>query len=249
MSPATGKSLLVSHTYCLVSQQPCSHGTACNFLHSFRNPRGEYEWADWDAPSPRSWQAKMAKLFGYSQDSVENRHTRRRKDHDYDDEGKYDEYHHRARRHQSSYHDSSRQRHSQSRHHDRRSGTRSHRRSSSEDLEDRSPHGYDDEELTSSQEAMVDTERGYSSRKRTYSDDSDSSPGVSHFQLERDSSRRKSRREKSSSRQTDGKRKHRHEKSESRKTSRQARDARDVGQVKSNQSKQAADRDGWENYQ
>ncbi|KAI5063919.1 hypothetical protein GOP47_0020589 [Adiantum capillus-veneris] len=32
----------------------CSHGTACNFLHCFKNPRGLYDWADWDNPPPRS---------------------------------------------------------------------------------------------------------------------------------------------------------------------------------------------------
>ncbi|KAL2610211.1 hypothetical protein R1flu_028784 [Riccia fluitans] len=45
--------------------RPCSHGSACNFLHCFRNPRGEYDWADWDSPPPRYWAVKMAKLFGY----------------------------------------------------------------------------------------------------------------------------------------------------------------------------------------
>ncbi|CAM6126837.1 unnamed protein product [Calypogeia fissa] len=46
----------------------CSRGSACNFLHCFRNSRGEYEWADWDSPPPRSWVGKMAKLFGYEID-------------------------------------------------------------------------------------------------------------------------------------------------------------------------------------
>ncbi|XP_031394722.1 zinc finger CCCH domain-containing protein 5 isoform X2 [Punica granatum] len=32
----------------------CSHGTACNFIHCFRNPGGDYEWADWDKPPPRN---------------------------------------------------------------------------------------------------------------------------------------------------------------------------------------------------
>ncbi|BBN20016.1 U2 small nuclear ribonucleoprotein auxiliary factor 35 kDa subunit-related protein [Marchantia polymorpha subsp. ruderalis] len=52
--------------------KPCSHGTACNFLHCFRNPRGEYDWADWDSPPPRYWAAKMAKLFGYELDYRED---------------------------------------------------------------------------------------------------------------------------------------------------------------------------------
>ncbi|KAL2610640.1 hypothetical protein R1flu_029213 [Riccia fluitans] len=45
--------------------RPCSRGSACNLLHCFRNPRGEYDWADWDSPPPRYWAVKMAKLFGY----------------------------------------------------------------------------------------------------------------------------------------------------------------------------------------
>ncbi|KAK9232803.1 hypothetical protein WN943_023051 [Citrus x changshan-huyou] len=28
---------------------------ACNFIHCFRNPGGDYEWADWDNPPPRYW--------------------------------------------------------------------------------------------------------------------------------------------------------------------------------------------------
>ncbi|KAF2283058.1 hypothetical protein GH714_043077 [Hevea brasiliensis] len=47
----------------------CSHGTACNFIHCFRNPGGDYEWADWDKPPPRYWVKKMAALFGYSDKS------------------------------------------------------------------------------------------------------------------------------------------------------------------------------------
>lgn len=50
----------------------CSHGTACNFLHCFENPRREYEWADTDRPPPRFWQRKMAKLFGHAQISDED---------------------------------------------------------------------------------------------------------------------------------------------------------------------------------
>ncbi|MQL88992.1 hypothetical protein Taro_021562 [Colocasia esculenta] len=44
----------------------CSHGTACNFIHCFRNPGGDYEWADWDNHAPRYWIKKMAVLFGPS---------------------------------------------------------------------------------------------------------------------------------------------------------------------------------------
>ncbi|PQQ07362.1 zinc finger CCCH domain-containing protein 5 [Prunus yedoensis var. nudiflora] len=44
----------------------CSHGTACNFIHCFRNPGGDYEWADSDRPAPKYWVRKMVALFGYS---------------------------------------------------------------------------------------------------------------------------------------------------------------------------------------
>ncbi|PKA66754.1 Zinc finger CCCH domain-containing protein 5 [Apostasia shenzhenica] len=47
----------------------CSHGSACNFIHCFRNPGGDYEWADWDNPPPRYWIKKMAVLFGPSVES------------------------------------------------------------------------------------------------------------------------------------------------------------------------------------
>ncbi|GAY68150.1 hypothetical protein CUMW_261940 [Citrus unshiu] len=47
----------------------CSRGMACNFIHYFRNPSGDYEWADWDKPPPRYWVKKMAALFGYSDES------------------------------------------------------------------------------------------------------------------------------------------------------------------------------------
>ncbi|CAJ1963808.1 unnamed protein product [Sphenostylis stenocarpa] len=46
----------------------CSHGTACNFIHCFRNPGGDYEWADSDKPPPKFWVKKMIALFGYSDD-------------------------------------------------------------------------------------------------------------------------------------------------------------------------------------
>ncbi|CAH8340158.1 unnamed protein product [Eruca vesicaria subsp. sativa] len=44
----------------------CSRGSACNFIHCFRNPGGDYEWADHDKPPPRFWIHKMTALFGYS---------------------------------------------------------------------------------------------------------------------------------------------------------------------------------------
>ncbi|XP_042439984.1 zinc finger CCCH domain-containing protein 16 [Zingiber officinale] len=44
----------------------CSHGTACNFIHCFRNPGGDYEWADWDNPPPKYWIKRMIALFGTS---------------------------------------------------------------------------------------------------------------------------------------------------------------------------------------
>ncbi|KAH9706501.1 hypothetical protein KPL70_012228 [Citrus sinensis] len=50
-------------------KQTCSRGMACNFIHCFRNPGGDYEWADWDKPPPRYWVKKMAALFGYSNES------------------------------------------------------------------------------------------------------------------------------------------------------------------------------------
>ncbi|KAJ0074752.1 hypothetical protein Patl1_35093 [Pistacia atlantica] len=46
----------------------CSRGMACNFIHCFRNPGGDYEWADWDKPPPKYWAKKMAALFGYTDD-------------------------------------------------------------------------------------------------------------------------------------------------------------------------------------
>ncbi|KAJ6309260.1 hypothetical protein OIU76_018786 [Salix suchowensis] len=53
----------------------CSHGSACNFIHCFRNPGGDYEWADWDRPAPRYWLEKMASLFGYSAESLFEKQT------------------------------------------------------------------------------------------------------------------------------------------------------------------------------
>ncbi|KAG8058989.1 hypothetical protein GUJ93_ZPchr0002g24897 [Zizania palustris] len=48
----------------------CSRGIACNFIHCFRNPGGDYEWADWDNNPPKYWIRKMAFLFGPSDDAV-----------------------------------------------------------------------------------------------------------------------------------------------------------------------------------
>lgn len=53
----------------------CSHGSACNFIHCFHNPGGDYEWADWDRPPPRFWVKKMASLFGYSAESSYEKQT------------------------------------------------------------------------------------------------------------------------------------------------------------------------------
>nr|GMD23316.1 Zinc finger CCCH domain-containing protein 5 [Ipomoea batatas] len=55
----------------------CSRGTACNFIHCFRNPGGDYEWADWDKPPPNYWIKKMAALFGYSDESAYDRQFER----------------------------------------------------------------------------------------------------------------------------------------------------------------------------
>lgn len=53
----------------------CSRGSACNFIHCFRNPGGDYEWADYDKPPPRFWIRKMTALFGYSDEYL--KHTER----------------------------------------------------------------------------------------------------------------------------------------------------------------------------
>ncbi|KAL8512880.1 hypothetical protein ACS0TY_019141 [Phlomoides rotata] len=37
----------------------CPRGMACNFIHCFWNPGGDYEWVDWDKPPPRYWLKKM----------------------------------------------------------------------------------------------------------------------------------------------------------------------------------------------
>ncbi|RZC68141.1 hypothetical protein C5167_031394, partial [Papaver somniferum] len=53
----------------------CSRGTACNFIHCFRNPCGDYEWADWDKPPPKDWVKKMAYLFGASDENGYDKHV------------------------------------------------------------------------------------------------------------------------------------------------------------------------------
>ncbi|KAL0797609.1 hypothetical protein Bca101_052783 [Brassica carinata] len=50
----------------------CSRGSACNFIHCFRNPGGDYEWADYDKPPPRFWIRKMTALFGYSDEYLKH---------------------------------------------------------------------------------------------------------------------------------------------------------------------------------
>ncbi|XP_023736056.1 zinc finger CCCH domain-containing protein 5 [Lactuca sativa] len=55
----------------------CSRGSACNFLHCFTNPGGDYEWADCDKPPPRFWVTKMVALFGYSEDDTWHQPTPR----------------------------------------------------------------------------------------------------------------------------------------------------------------------------
>ena len=42
---------------------------ACNFIHCFRNPGGDYGWADWDKPPPRYWMKMMVTLFGPKDES------------------------------------------------------------------------------------------------------------------------------------------------------------------------------------
>uniref|UniRef100_A0A9I9DCV6 Zinc finger CCCH domain-containing protein 5 n=1 Tax=Cucumis melo TaxID=3656 RepID=A0A9I9DCV6_CUCME len=53
----------------------CSHGTACNFIHCFRNPGGDYEWADSDKSPPRYWLKKMTSLFGYLDEYENEKHS------------------------------------------------------------------------------------------------------------------------------------------------------------------------------
>ncbi|KAH0636215.1 hypothetical protein KY289_036130 [Solanum tuberosum] len=54
-------------------------GTECNFIHCFRNPGGDYEWANLDKPPPRYWLMKMADLLGYVDESVYDRWLERKK--------------------------------------------------------------------------------------------------------------------------------------------------------------------------
>lgn len=62
------------HDIC-ISFQNCSRGTTCNFIHCFRNPGGDYEWADWDKPPPKYWVKEMAALFGYPDESRHGERT------------------------------------------------------------------------------------------------------------------------------------------------------------------------------
>lgn len=59
----------------IASSQTCSHGTACNFIHCFRNPGGDYEWADSDKSPPRYWLKKMTSLFGYLDEYENEKHS------------------------------------------------------------------------------------------------------------------------------------------------------------------------------
>lgn len=49
---------------------------SCNFIHCFRNPGGNYEWADRDKSPPKYWVKMMAALFGYSDNSIDERRVR-----------------------------------------------------------------------------------------------------------------------------------------------------------------------------
>ncbi|KAL9229340.1 hypothetical protein vseg_004817 [Gypsophila vaccaria] len=55
----------------------CSRGSVCNFIHCFRNPGGDYEWADWNKPAPRYWQQEMGALFGYKGDGFKDENLSR----------------------------------------------------------------------------------------------------------------------------------------------------------------------------
>lgn len=80
----------------------CSRGSACNFIHCFRNPGGDYEWADWDNPPPKHWVKKMVVLFGHSDDLESPKHSylvngesqEKSKDNTYTDERIYSESRH-----------------------------------------------------------------------------------------------------------------------------------------------------------
>ncbi|KAL9253368.1 Zinc finger CCCH domain-containing protein [Drosera capensis] len=54
----------------------CSRGSACNFIHCFRNPGGDYEWADWDKPPPSYWIQRMEALFGHTSEYDERQDDR-----------------------------------------------------------------------------------------------------------------------------------------------------------------------------
>ncbi|WZY97395.1 hypothetical protein YC2023_069724 [Brassica napus] len=60
------------HLWGVHEVQTCSRGSACNFIHGFLNPGGDYEWADHDKPPPRFWIRKMTALFGYSDEYVKH---------------------------------------------------------------------------------------------------------------------------------------------------------------------------------
>ncbi|KAH0673819.1 hypothetical protein KY290_026051 [Solanum tuberosum] len=62
-----------------VLEESCSHEMACNFIHCFRNPSGDYEWVDLDKPPPRYWLTKMASLFWSSDESIYDRWLERKK--------------------------------------------------------------------------------------------------------------------------------------------------------------------------
>ncbi|KAH9669205.1 hypothetical protein KPL70_021692 [Citrus sinensis] len=65
----TRRKIAIYGEYMKSRLKTCSRGMACNFIHCFRNPGGDYEWADWEKPPPRYWVKKMAALFGYSDES------------------------------------------------------------------------------------------------------------------------------------------------------------------------------------
>lgn len=128
--------------------QPCSHGTACNFMHVFQNPRGEYDWADWDKAPPWHWQKKMARMFGGTKDSDEDNRRRRReedwKEGAYEDDNYYSwrgtsllDSHSRRSQYHSSRKSRSVDRHRRSRSRDRHQSSR-HRRLRSQDRHRRS---------------------------------------------------------------------------------------------------------------
>ncbi|CAH9107599.1 unnamed protein product [Cuscuta epithymum] len=74
----------------------CSRGTACNFIHCFRNPGGDYEWADWDKPPPKYWIKEMCALFGYSKEFFYDRRVEQE-----DSEHAADVYRHHSERYQA----------------------------------------------------------------------------------------------------------------------------------------------------